>query len=110
MTVRGDFRSGNNEETQRQYFQCARDAFDQTVEPLDVNPPESVAEQAAALIGVNSNLDRLSGTGLIVEFSIESGNGNEVCSAVLDSVTTFFSSFGPGYLGGFFGLVGAVCR
>ncbi|KAM0705203.1 hypothetical protein Q7P35_007992 [Cladosporium inversicolor] len=107
MTVRGDFRSSDNAETQRQYFQLARDAFDQTVQAVDAGPPESVAEEAAAFLGVSSSLDRLSGTGLIVEFSIESGNGNEVCSAIVEGIGNFFGGFGPAYLGGFFGLVGA---
>lgn len=108
MTVRGDFRSGDNEETQRQYFRCARDAFDQTVQLLDGGRPESVRE-AAAFLGVSSDLDSLSGTGLIIEFSIEGSNDSEVCSAIVDSISSFFGSFGPGYLGGFFGLVGAAC-
>ena len=110
MTVRGDFRSSDNEETQRQYFQLARDAFDQTVRAVETGPPESVAEEAAAFLGVSSSLDRLSGTGLLIEFSIESGNGNEACSAIVEGIGNFFGSFGPAYLGGFFGLVGAVCR
>lgn len=111
MTVRGDFRSGDNAETQRQYFQCARDAFDQTVRALDINPPESVAEEAAALIGVSSDLNELSGTGLVVEFMIEeAGNGSEACSAIVGAIGDFFANIGPGYLGGFFGLVGAACR